>query len=179
MTHEQTLKLLRLMANVWTNLAVTDDVVSAWHFVLADENPAEVLAAARYLAKTQGKEKLAPNPPSLIATIAELRNPLGCAELAWSHGPKNPQNDFDAQIWRIWGGYERFANLPDPVYAEDSTGARREIAFARKEFLDLYKNQREIDTKGSHHLTHSDSVKSLENMQSLGIQTKKLLGFAS
>jgi len=168
MTEQEVEQLLRLSSNVWPTLRVTDDLVSAWHFVLADEPATDVLTATRYLAKTR-KGDFCPKPQDIIAAMRELRNPLTLAEEVYSRGPKGAKTELEREAWKRWGGQRRMGSLPDPLYCDDPIAAERTLAFARKEFLETLNSLQEVQVKQPEHLTHSDSVKALDMLQARGV----------
>jgi hypothetical protein len=172
MNKQQIIQLLTLLSSAFPSLAITDDKIDSWLFILADENPQEMLLAARHLAKTKDSS-FAPVPSELINYIKSTKVvEMPSADLAWN----NPEaTELGAEAWKIWGGDSRWGMMPDPKYSENPQKANQTLSFAKAEFIKIYeallsksKHQQVLDD-------HTSAVKALEGLQSQGIDLVRLL----
>lgn len=157
MNELQVEKLLRLLAASFPTLKLSDDTVNAWLFALCDEDPQQILLAARHLVKTRDSAFM-PTIPEVLAVKRKLSGgSFQTAEQAWADGP-GCTDPHGAKVWKAFGGARRFGGLPDPKYCDDPEQAERTLSFARKEFCDLYESMRESEIHEQAALTHEEAV---------------------
>lgn len=135
MNKEQTTKFIGLIALHFTALQPTQELIDAWHLVLEDYTPQECWEAYKvYLGE---KHEFAPNPSQIIGAIKKSKESNSGA-LAWSG--MGGDSDLSDEAWRLWGGQTRYSMLPDLKYSDNPSRDSQVIAFARKEFIEIYED---------------------------------------
>lgn len=172
MTRPQTIQLLTLLSSAFPSLAITEDKIDSWLFILADEDPQDMLIAARHLAKTKDSS-FAPVPSELINYIKSTKVvDIPSADLAWN----NPEaSDIGREAWRIWGGDSRWGMMPDPRYSDNPEKANQTLSFAKNEFVKIYDALLKQSKQQEILEDHSSAKKALENLQAQGVNMARLL----
>lgn len=138
---------------------------------MENENAALMLAAGMYIVKTREEIDFMPTIATVIHAARELgKESVSSGEECWSRGPLSRQHtEFEQEIWRLWGGSNRWGALPDPKYCEDVQEAQRTLGFARKEFLELYEASSTSAAKKQDFLTHREALAVGTNLKKFGI----------
>ena len=152
MTKSEIATILGLIEQSFRDFKLTEKSINTWFILFEDENYPQVFQAFKHYINNSDSS-FSPKPTELKQIIKKLfgyqqKN----AAISWQSMIKKTRDDItmlDAEAWKLWGGDERFGRLPDPKNSPNPAQAESTIAFARKEYIELYEalsDKSEVET---------------------------------
>lgn len=164
-------KLLKIIAEHYNHFKFTEDKVDAWYMALQDLEDMEVYSAYQRLRRKGGE--FPPNVGQIEAEVLKSKNleSAQSAEITWADlwANKGTTDPIAQEAWQKWGGQARWGRMPDIKY-DNSPKAQQTIAFARKEYIELYTRLSERkESQGNRQLGHEQSKNLLKQLDLEGL----------